>query len=136
MAYGLLKKKTREDYLLEHLGLTKNYELMSPSSGPNGTRGKKEGGRKPTQQESGTSLRAASQSMMRTNSAPSGLSKLHGTSPCASPKARPSTSASKLPNTLAVASQLRKSPPPDPYNQVMMHGPPLFSPVLASAAAR
>mmetsp|Transcript_10716 Transcript_10716/g.24397 ORF Transcript_10716/g.24397 Transcript_10716/m.24397 type:complete len:167 (-) Transcript_10716:95-595(-) len=142
MIYGLLKQKTREDYLLQHIGLDRNFQ---PISTP-GTPSQKPRRRAPSE-GAGTPLRAVSSTLMlgekqRSSKAkpgtPSALSHSKSAGALQGPPTRPATrgSMASVSVTSSEAGEPRpRTPPTDPLIQVLMKGPPLFSPNFATAAS-
>mmetsp|Transcript_9884 Transcript_9884/g.30761 ORF Transcript_9884/g.30761 Transcript_9884/m.30761 type:complete len:165 (+) Transcript_9884:102-596(+) len=140
LIHGLLKHKTREDYLLEHIGLSRSYQLLSPTNPASPSRPKQ---RRRAPSEGGTPLRAVASPLLAPRkpgtptrmATPGGSSVPRSASAGSIPAARPASRGSiSLASTEGHEPRLQ-TPPQDPLIQVMMKGPPLFSPNFATAAA-
>mmetsp|Transcript_122600 Transcript_122600/g.261643 ORF Transcript_122600/g.261643 Transcript_122600/m.261643 type:complete len:138 (+) Transcript_122600:76-489(+) len=110
---GEFIQKSREDYLLIHMGLCPPRLMTSPASSTKP--------RKRAPSESSATRRSPTPSAL---ASPTSGSVTALTSPAKSQLAK-SSSLSALPKVIAQ----------DPVQQVLMKGPPLFSPNLASRAA-
>uniref|UniRef100_A0A7S4WIY8 Uncharacterized protein n=1 Tax=Alexandrium monilatum TaxID=311494 RepID=A0A7S4WIY8_9DINO len=144
---GLLKQKTREDYLLEHIGLNRNFQLLSPSSQSQqqipGTPSLHKQRRRAPSEGASTPLRAVSDTLglgdrqrsgKYTPPTSPGFAKSRSKSASAIQRPASKGSAASMMTSEAGEPRLR-TPPADPLIQVLMKGPPLFSPNLATAAS-
>mmetsp|Transcript_8384 Transcript_8384/g.23555 ORF Transcript_8384/g.23555 Transcript_8384/m.23555 type:complete len:176 (-) Transcript_8384:117-644(-) len=151
MIAGLLKQKTREDYLLDHIGLNRNFQPIGTPSNPGspGSSGQRPRRRAPSEGAS-TPLRAAASTLtLGEKQRPGKASKPQTPSAAGMPRSRSASalqaaSAARPPSRGSLASTSMvsteaeprpRTPPTDPLIQVMMKGPPLFSPNFATAAA-
>mmetsp|Transcript_103062 Transcript_103062/g.291943 ORF Transcript_103062/g.291943 Transcript_103062/m.291943 type:complete len:173 (-) Transcript_103062:309-827(-) len=148
MAKGEFHYKTREDYLLAHLGLTKpprrpggstplrsvsaaalsNWHTAAAAQSPAASVG-----RSPSDagmSQSRQSARARSESGL---SRASGMSRSMGSLGAGPPRARSPSQRSVASSSFQELGY--KDPPKDPVIQVMMYGPPLFSPGLCTRAS-
>mmetsp|Transcript_96263 Transcript_96263/g.170980 ORF Transcript_96263/g.170980 Transcript_96263/m.170980 type:complete len:147 (+) Transcript_96263:78-518(+) len=116
---GKLKKKSQEDYLLAHMGLTKAHLDKAASN----------------KQRAGTSTPLKSSSAHLTESAlaqHTDNTKKVGRSSSTPALNRPPSRGSMA--TSVLTEEPRKEVPQDPVLAVLMNGPPLFSPGLCSQA--
>mmetsp|Transcript_74359 Transcript_74359/g.168433 ORF Transcript_74359/g.168433 Transcript_74359/m.168433 type:complete len:147 (-) Transcript_74359:87-527(-) len=122
LLHGELRQKTREDYLLQHIGLTRDFQVITPGSqSPSKSRR-----RRAPSEGTGTPLRVVS--------SPFTTGSVRSRSSSASALPRPASRGS-LASSEPAEPRLR-TPPQDPLIQVMMKGPPLFSPNFCSAASK
>mmetsp|Transcript_107680 Transcript_107680/g.300022 ORF Transcript_107680/g.300022 Transcript_107680/m.300022 type:complete len:164 (+) Transcript_107680:112-603(+) len=139
MRAGLFKQKTREDYLLEHIGLTRDLQLAGSTPKQQRRRAPSEG--------SGTPLRAAASRSLtggqkhrsgKPVGSPNGSSMMSHSQSMGAFYPRPASRASVASRSVASSEAPEprpRTPPTDPLIQVLMKGPPLFSPNFATAAS-